>query len=164
MISLPTRLSRWRPQFQAAELCYGVPVLLTAAICDRETNGGDASTPKGPEGTGDGGHGKGLMQIDDRFHHRFIVARFDDDMELWKDAAFNILYGAKLLARVHNLTNSWPVAICAYNAGAAKATRIAKTHVASSQEELIRALDVVTTKGNYVSDVLKRMASFGEAA
>ena len=46
---------------------------IIAAILDRESRFGDALTPKGPSGTGDGGHGRGLMQIDDRFHQTFIA-------------------------------------------------------------------------------------------
>lgn len=37
-----------------------------AALILRESGAGEFLTPKGPGGTGDGGHGHGLCQIDDR--------------------------------------------------------------------------------------------------
>lgn len=164
VLTLPPRLAKWLPQFEAAERCYGVPVAILAAVCDRETRGGEACTPKGPAGTGDGGHGRGLMQIDDRFHHRFVVARFDDGAEIWTDPAFNILYGARLLARVYGVTGRWAVALCAYNSGASRAIRILKSLQEPTDEELWAALDKVTTGGNYVSDCLGKAARFGAGA
>lgn len=44
----------------------GVDPFILAALGDRESRWGDALSPKGPSGTGDVGHGRGLLQIDDR--------------------------------------------------------------------------------------------------
>jgi hypothetical protein len=133
-----------------------------AAIVDRESRGGDALTPPIPLGTGDGGHGKGLAQIDDRAHHRFTVATFDDARtHLWTDPTFNVLYGARLLSTGHKISKSWPVAIAAYNAGLLKAMRILKARVDPGEIALIASLDRITTGGDYVSDVLRRMSGFG---
>jgi soluble lytic murein transglycosylase-like protein len=161
---LPPRLAKWAPQFLAAQLCYGVDAALMAAVVDRESLGGDALTPKGnPGGVGDHGNGRGLAQIDARYHHRFIVASFDTGEALWTDPTFNILYGARLLRRCYDATGSWPVAIAAYNAGLTSASRAAKTcQVENSQEALVEAVDRCTTGGNYVSDVYRRCASFSE--
>ena len=133
-----------------------------AAIVDRESRGGDALTPPIPLGTGDHGHGKGLAQIDDRSHHRFIVAAFDDGRTpLWTDPTFNILYGARLLSVGFRVSKSWPVAIASYNAGLLRAMRVQKALSDSGEIALIASLDRITTGGDYVSDVLRRMSGFG---
>lgn len=158
---LPPRLARWAPQLIAAELCFEVPACLMAAVVDRESLGGEALKPVGPTGTGDGGHGCGLGQVDDRTHHKFVVATFDDNVTpLWTDATFNVLYGARILSVAHRISKSWPVSICAYNAGLNRALRVQRALVDSSEPALIAALDRSTTGGDYISDVLRRMSSF----
>ena len=51
---------------------YQIPPALIAGIGSRESHWGLALSPVGPTGTGDNGHGRGLMQIDDRWHKDFI--------------------------------------------------------------------------------------------
>ncbi len=97
-----------------------------------------------------------------RFHHRFVAATFDDARSyLWADPTFNVLYGARLLSVGFKVSRSWPVAVAAYNAGLMKATRVQKALGDSTEAALIASLDRVTTGGNYVSDVLRRMSDFG---
>lgn len=165
-LSLPSRLKKWEPQFHAAELCYGVPAALMAAIVDRESLGGDALLPRGnPAGIGDKGNGLGLAQIDQRYHHRFAVAAFSDGTLLWTDPTFNILYGARLLKQNYDVTGSWPIAIASYNASMVRVVRAAKlAEPRDSHDAIVEAVDKCTTGGDYVSDVYRRCASFTETA
>lgn len=163
MLTLPPRLSRWANYFKAAQLCFGVPEDLMAAIVDRESLGGDALKPKGPAGTGDGGAGHGLAQIDYRFHRSFLLARMADAgaTPMWTVPAFNILYGAWLLNQNYQIAKSWPVAVAAYNAGLTKALRVYRALPdGRTQTDIIKAVDMVTTGGNYVSDVWRRRAEY----
>lgn len=159
ILVLPPRLQTWLPQFLAAESCFQVPAGLLAAICDRESRGGDLLKPTGPGGVGDGGHGRGLMQIDDR-HHGFVHALFDDGLSLWKDPTFNIMYGARLLARNYGLTKTWILTVASYNARLSSVTRAAATVLDDSDEALIAAVDKCTTGGDYVAWVFARRALF----
>lgn len=159
---LPLRLARWAPQFAAAELCYGVDPLLLAAICDRESLGGEALSPKGPAGYGDQSHGRGLMQIDDRAHPNFTMSIFDDGVTLWGDPAFNVLYAARLLSRnIQLLNGDVPAAVAAYNAGY---IRVKRTLTALEPDAdvvaKLKAINALTTGGDYVDDVFRRRSGF----
>ena len=114
---------------------------------DRESGGGILLTPRGPAGTGDGGHGRGLMQIDDRYHKAWI------DLNLWQIASENIRYAVThiLLPNLDQL-GGIPAAIAAYNASFEKVWEV----VAEFGQDVDR-LDVLTTHGDYVSDVLARV-------
>lgn len=70
---------------------YGIPPAVIAGIGSRESHWGLALTPPTPAGTGDGGHGRGLMQVDDRWHVAFIQSG------KWTDPNENIIYGAAVL-------------------------------------------------------------------
>lgn len=156
-MTLPDRLARWAPQLVAAELCYGVDPLLLAAIVDRESLGGDALKPKGPTGVGDSGHGRGLGQIDDRSHPSFLAATFDGGPPLWQDAAFNLLYAAKLLRKNLDRFGDEAAAIAAYNCGPGNVrAALARLPVGASAAERLAAVDKRTANGNYASDVLRR--------
>lgn len=161
---LPARVARWANLFVAAELCFGVDPYVLAAIIDRESLGGDALTPKGPAGTGDHGHGRGLGQIDDRYHHRFVHAGFDDGRPLWKHPVFNVMYAAWLLGRNLGLANGdYPVAIAAYNCGASRALAVLKELPGDDNiAKRIERLDPLTTN-KYVSGVLAIRAQFLES-
>jgi hypothetical protein len=69
----------------------GVSPLITVGIGQRESRWGAALSPPGPLGTGDYGHGRGLMQIDDRAHPAFIAKG------TWQIPEENIRYGLKVL-------------------------------------------------------------------
>lgn len=156
-IKLPDRLARWAPQFVAAELCYGVDPLLLAAIIDRESLGGDALKPKGPAGTGDNGHGRGLGQIDDRSHVSFLSATFDGGAPLWQDPTFNVMYAAKLLRKNLDRFGDEAAAVAAYNCGPGNVrTALARLPAGASAAERLAAVDKRTAHGNYASDVLRR--------
>jgi soluble lytic murein transglycosylase-like protein len=155
---LPSRLAQWWAYFQASGRRYGVDPYLLAAICDRESLGGEALKPKGPKGTGDGGHGLGLMQIDRRYHPDFAGRSAPTGLSLWCIPEWNIAYAASLLAEdLHAFGGDELRAVAAYNAGRAHVTR-ACAHLTRPfiPEALLAAVDSITTGGDYVSDVLSR--------
>jgi len=136
------------------------------AIGSRETN----LDPKWLTKAGDGGHGHGLMQIDDRSFSEFTKS------EYWRDARLGILYGAKVLRQKWDDTQSsigkrriikgnafigkdvgqgyeaQQVAIAAYNCG-----RWSHYNVSKGKD-----VDRTTTGKDYSSDVLGRSAQFRE--
>lgn len=146
---LPYRAWRWRNEVQDVANQTGLDPYLIWAIMDRESLCGDALFPKGsPQGVGDGGHGRGLMQIDDRYHSDFC-----SDIKLWGDAYQNILYGATLLQTyIRTFKGDRAKGIASYNAG--------PTKVRKSGFSTIGDLDTLTTGGNYVSDVGQRLLTF----
>lgn len=106
----------------AAAERHGLRSEVVAGIVMRESGGGLSKwlDKPGPEGRGDGGHGHGLMQIDDRFFKDFCAG------EHWKDPAGNIGFGAALLSSKRASLMNWLIlskdaaerpAIAAYNCG-----------------------------------------------
>ncbi|MGB3512538.1 MAG: SH3 domain-containing protein [Microcoleaceae cyanobacterium] len=138
----------------AAQYDWLTPSVI-AGIGSRESAWGVILSPPGPSGTGDGGHGRGLMQIDDRFHSEFI------NSGLWKDPFENIEYGAKVLFEsrnyIKNNTNLVEnsdllrAAIAGYNTGPADV-------VAAINDGL--DVDISTTGDDYSWDVLNRASWF----
>jgi soluble lytic murein transglycosylase-like protein len=150
----PNRLQQWRLEVESAADQTELAPELIAAIMDRESLGGVALIPKGPAGTGDFGHGqqlghgRGLMQIDDRAFPDFCAG------DEWKVPARNILFGAKILARnVQAFRGDIACAVAAYNCGIHRVERLVMMHPTPSVHEL----DLLTTQHNYVSDVLHRL-------
>jgi hypothetical protein len=185
---LPARLARWTDELVAGAEVTGEDPLLLAAIMDRESLGGDALIPKGPAGTGDWrfytdvltgkrhrigalGHGRGLMQVDDR-HHAEWIARLDGrGVPLWQKPFDNIAYGARLLAAnrrflVRALAGYPPsvvaaAAVASYNCGLRGALRhLRKLGPKAPELNLLVAADASTTGCNYSRDVLSRRAAF----
>ena len=144
----PPRLEQWRPEVLKAAKRTGLAPELIAAIMDRESLGGMALDPKGPTGTGDFGHGRGLMQIDDRAHPDFCGEPY-----FWADPGENILYGAQILVRNLHALGDVPSAIAAYNCGVHRVERL----LLMSPKPSIAQLDELTTGHDYVSDVLSRL-------
>lgn len=148
---LPWRLAQWARQILAAAEAHRVDPLLLAAIMDRETLGGTApqlSVP-GPSGTGDHGHGRGLMQVDDRAHASWLACHD------WTDPAQNIDYGAAVLAEgLRTFPGCEPGGIAAYNCGARRVRKVLQA--LGEDEDWVDAFDALTTGGNYVSDVIER--------
>jgi soluble lytic murein transglycosylase-like protein len=158
-LDLPPRLARWASQFKAAAACFDIDVAIFAAIIDRESLGGDALQPKGPGGVGDKGNGRGLGQIDARYHGSFIQACGPDGIALWRDPTFNLMYAAKLLRMNLGVSGgSYPAAIAAYNASLQSVLRVLRSTPPGADKT--KALDELTTGKNYVSDVLARAERF----
>ena len=128
---------------------------IVAGIGSRESAWGLVLSPRGPAGTGDGGHGRGLMQIDDRYHQTFI------NSGLWSNPQENIRYAIdQVLSRNYDSlarnTNLQGIdllrgAIAAYNSG-----------LTNVMKALGQGLDVdhYTTGQDYSWDVLNRAGWF----
>jgi len=82
----------------------GVDPFIVAALGQRETNWGTASSlsKPGPAGTGDFGHGRGLMQIDDRYHADWIATHD------WADPYQNVTKGVSILLDGYNFLRALP--------------------------------------------------------
>lgn len=73
----------------------GVDASLIFALGDRESNWGSLLSPRGPSGTGDYGHGRGLLQIDDRDPENAAILASG----AWMDPLSNVRYGVQLLKK-----------------------------------------------------------------
>lgn len=162
---LPARLARYWPIFEEAGRKHAVDPLLLAAICDHESRGGEALTPRGPTGVGDNGHACGLMQLDRRYHADFIARTTPTGLPLWCVPEWNIAYAASLLAdELHAFQGDEACAVAAYNASRkrVKAARDALTKPIAP-DALVAALDGLTTGHNYVASILAARAAFTPA-
>ena len=153
----------WIAFFANAAIECGFDISVLLGIASRESNIQQI--------VGDGGHGHGIMQIDDRFYSDFISSG------QWKQPQSNIEKGATILeATLKTISASQgktltitisgrkvnfvgkplsqqellQTAIAAYNAGGR----------AYYYVSLVENPDVPTTGGNYSKDVLDRAASF----
>lgn len=95
----------------AAAAKYGIPPNILKAVAYQES--GWRTNAR----SFDGGHGKGVMQIDDRFHQ---FARTNAVF----DPAQNIDYGAKFLRSLYDKTGSWEAALKRYNGGSSYPPKI----------------------------------------
>ena len=153
--TLPARLARW-----AGAIAHGAVATVPsdfdggalgwaqfgAAIMDRETLGGSASSGYRPDGawdgTGDAGHAHTPWQLDDRYHAAYL-ARTDRTPE--RDSE----YAMQLLADRWDVSHDLKTTAAAYNSGRSLDV------FASGGDP-----DTTTTGGNYGADVLSRMAAF----
>jgi len=102
------------PQIAAAAARHHLDPRLLAAVAAQETGGPGADS--GRNVVGDGGHGRGVFQIDDRWH---AFARSPAAM----DPARNADYAAGLLeANLGRYGGDVRAALSAYNAGSPNAT------------------------------------------
>ena len=122
------------PFLPDVEASYRLPRCLLVAVASRETNCRNV--------VGDGGHGHGVFQYDDRSHA--IPAGFDGDVRLQAETAAAMLRGL-----IDAFQGNVRAALDAYNAGAG-AVRAAL--------RVGRDPDSVTTGRDYGSDVLARMS------
>lgn len=141
------RENGWLAFFAEAAQSFNWPVELLLAIASRETNVRNI--------LGDGGHGHGIMQIDDRSFPNFTSS------DRWKIPRLNILKGAEVLDLKRRFLSRRGVtgtllaraSVAAYNGGEARVKRAI---------DLGRDVDSVTTQRNYSADVLGRSAIFRE--
>lgn len=102
------------PQIEAAAQRFGLKPALLAAVAAQETGGPGASS--GANVVGDGGHGHGVFQIDDRYH---AFASTPAAM----DPGQNATYAAGLLSGLlQKFGGNERAALSAYNAGSPTAT------------------------------------------
>src|SRR5579863_5792387 len=100
-------------QIENAARRYGLDPSLLAAVAAQETGGPDSNA--GHNIVGDGGHGRGLFQIDDRWHP------FASSPEAM-DPASNADYAAGMLHELIGRYGNVRQALSAYNAGSPNAT------------------------------------------
>lgn len=136
----------WDVLFAASEAAHGLPPGILSAIASRETNTKNI--------VGDGGHGRGLMQIDDRSHSSWLVGHGAGDGGAPDVGAAIDLAGSMIAASIaHGRANGvadsdlLKYAASAYNAGDGNAL----TGYKSSGDS-----DSRTTGHNYGADVLRR--------
>lgn len=121
------------PFIPEVEKANGLPDGLLIAVGSRETNLKNV--------IGDGGHGHGVWQRDDRWHT--IPDGYDQDVRKQAEDA------AALLAANYKVLKNWGFAVAAYNGG-----------VSGIQAAILagRSPDSATTGGDYAADVLGRLA------
>ena len=100
----PNSLMPSDPRFAAAAKKYGIPLSVLLGVARQETGLRNI--------VGDGGHGRGVMQIDDRWHADWLSKHHGG-----ADIGANIDYGASLLAQNFATYHDWTMAENAYNAG-----------------------------------------------
>jgi hypothetical protein len=99
----------YAPQIESAASRYGLDPRLLAAVAAQETGGPGSNS--GRNVVGDGGHGHGLFQIDDRYHS---FARTPAAMR----PSANADYAARMLSGLlHQYGGNVRKALSAYNAG-----------------------------------------------
>lgn len=146
---LPAAAAPFCSFFLASGQTDNWPAELLAAICWRESAFGTALKPPNPEGTGDSGHGRGLMQIDDRSWGAWLQLRNGLGVPLWQVPKENVAKGSAILtaARLALAAGGLRAQVAAYNAGAG-----------NIRKALTRGVDpdTVTTGGNYSSWVVDK--------
>ena len=133
-----------------AERRHGLPQALLLAVASRETNCRDV--------VGDFGHGRGVFQIDDRFHHDWLAEHGaagpgrTPPVGAAAELAASMLVESLAVARRHELTgdNATKFAASAYNAGLGGAL----TGLRRGDS------DLETTGHDYGADVVARMRTF----
>lgn len=130
----------WLPIFRQAARAYGIPLPVLLAIGSRETQLGTDPFVLANNWTGRDGHGKGIMQIDDRYH---TIARLTAP----NNHQVLIPYGAKYLKELKDQFGSLRHALSAYNAGPGAVDYALGVGLDP---------DLLTTGKNYASDVLRR--------
>ena len=104
----------YAPEIAAAAARHNLDARLLAAVAAQETGG--PGSDSGRNVVGDGGHGRGLFQVDDRWH---AFARSPAAM----DPAKNTDYAAGLIAgNLRRYGGDLRAALSAYNAGSPAAT------------------------------------------
>jgi hypothetical protein len=105
---------RYAPEIATAARKHGLDPELLAAVAAQETGGPGSNA--GNNVVGDGGHGHGVFQIDDRWHD---FAKTADAMDPEKNAE----YAAGMISGLlHRFGGNVHEALSAYNAGSPNAT------------------------------------------
>jgi hypothetical protein len=164
--SIPRGVAQHWVHFVAAGRMHAIDPFLLAAVCLRESGGGVFLSTGGPDGTGDAGHGHGLMQIDDRAHGDWLKELEADGSPKWADPAENIAKGAEILkAALVAFHGDIHLAACAYNAGAhAVRHAISKLGPSPTPDAEWAAADAITTGHNYGSWVAEKYLLWRGAA
>lgn len=137
--SVPAPYNRYTSEVAAAAKRYRIPPSVLFGIMMRESNGQNIR--------GDGGHGRGLMQIDDRSHGAWLASHNGG-----MDPASNIMYAAQILREsMDAFGGDLRKGLAAYNAGVGGVQAALRAG---------RSPDSATTGGDYGSAVLKNAEQF----
>lgn len=90
-IALPAAGRRYGDVIFRVAQDEALPPAIIAALMEQESAFGQTLSPPGPGGTGDAGHGHGLMQIDDRSFGDWLTSND------WTDPYTNVRKGAQVL-------------------------------------------------------------------
>jgi len=128
------------PLFRQSSQRWDIPVEILLAVASRETEIGTNDYYLANRFTGSDGHGKGIMQIDDRYHTFAHITAPNDHKAM-------INYGARFLSDLKKQFGNIKDALSAYNAGPS-----------AVQQAYLQGVDpdVYTTGGDYAKDVLRR--------
>jgi hypothetical protein len=153
---LPAPLNQYAGLFlKFSGLLQDIDPIFCAAVCWRESRGGEANDPPGPGGTGDSGHGRGLMQIDDRWHPDFCTAQVVVDgapVYAWTIPEWNLWEGMRQLSTLSKIFGDNYRAIAdAYNDGPARVLADLRAG---------RDPDSETTGKDYGTDVMNHVAKW----
>jgi soluble lytic murein transglycosylase-like protein len=144
---LPKQFRHYLPYVRAAAKKYHVSQAIILAVMDRETGDPHKIGLGGHNVRGDGGHGRGLMQIDDRSHGSWLAGH-DGGM----DPKSNIDYGTSIIAaNLRQFHGNKHEALAAYNSGAGNVQRALRNGLSP---------DAYTANHNYGADVLRRAKWF----
>ncbi len=103
--NLPSALAQWLKFVYAAAAKYALDPALVLAVIDKESSGRNV--------VGTDGHGRGLMQIDDRWHGAWCQQH-----QMGMDPQSNIDYGCMLLRQnIDHFDGDIRCGVAAYNAG-----------------------------------------------
>lgn len=125
------------------QVCHdqGFPAPIMLAICERES---DFGRTLDEDLRGDHGHGRGHLQVDDRWHAKWLQTHN------WRDPAVSCRYAIKLLrANLKRFGGHWQRAVAAYNCGCGNVPLTGSDW------------DRRTTGRNYSRDVFKRAYRLG---
>lgn len=160
-------LEKLRGLIDSIAASYNLDPAVIAAVISRESGGGRLLGKHGnPDMTGDRGHGRGLMQADDRYWKGLLnLDAKGGEEDAWKYPAFNIAFGCWLLRTNLNYYNKkFPMAdeqlnlraaLAAYNCGIGNVNK-------SIREG--RDVDARTHNHDYSQDVVKRAEWLRERA
>jgi soluble lytic murein transglycosylase-like protein len=102
---LPAPYAQYQDEVMAAARRFHIPPEVLFGVMMRESNGQNIR--------GDGGHGRGLMQIDDRSHGAWLSSHNGG-----MDPASNIMHGAEILrSSIDAFGGDIAKGLAAYNAG-----------------------------------------------
>ncbi len=133
---------RYQREIDNAALKYNLPREVLLAVIMRESRGKNV--------IGDAGHGRGLMQIDDRSHQDWLKTHKNG-----LDAASNIDYGASLIREnLDAFDGNYIQALAAYNAGPSQVRAALRSNLNP---------DTVTSGRNYASSVFEHAAELHSA-
>lgn len=152
-LAIPSEAGPYVEIIKQASSDEGVDPFITVAIGYRESHWGALLNPPGPAGTGDAGHGHGLMQIDDRTWGDWL-GEYD-----WTDPYTNVQKGLEIYNQNLNYFTgkglsgdaAIQAALAAYNHGPGNVWK-------NIQDGL--SPDTGTTGGNYASDVWSRFQTY----